>query len=108
MNQEHQNFLNLVRLPATIDAEQAGILLGISTVHVSILVKKRFLRPLGQGLALNAQRKFSSAAILKLGADPDEMNRMQQVLSAYWRCRNDTDSPRTNSSSKRNESSKMD
>ena len=92
MRQAQQDFLNLARLPGTIDAVQTGYLLGIASAHVSILVSKGFLHPLGRSLAPNAPRRFSSAAICKLASDPDKMDKMHQVLSAHWRTRNGTNS----------------
>ena len=94
MKQAQQDFLNLARLPGTIDAQQAGYLLGIAPAHVSILVSKGFLRPLGRSLAANAPRRFSSTAICKLASDPHEMDKMHQtskfVLASsqrnYFRC----------------------
>lgn len=90
MNKDHENFLNLVRLPGTIDAEQTGILLGVPAASVSILVARHFLTPLGKGIASNSPRKFSSAMILALTLDPDQMSRMHHVISGYWRSRNGT------------------
>ena len=101
MKQAQQDFLNLARLPGTIDAQQAGYLLGIAPAHVSILVSKGFLHPLGRSLAPNAPRRFSSVAICKLASDPHEMDKMHQILSSYWRVRNGT-GPGANKPSKKN------
>ena len=90
MNKDQQDFLNLARLPGTIDAAQTGYLLGILPIHVSVLVSKGFLRPLGRSLARNAPLRFSSEIICKEASDPVKMDKMQQVLTAYWRNRNGT------------------
>ena len=96
MNDEHIEFLNLRRLPATIDAGQTAILLGISEANVTILVSKGFLKPLGKNLAANAPKWFSSAAIEALARKPEEMSRMHQLVSSYWRTRNGTPSRKNN------------
>ena len=43
MNPEHREFLNLRRLPGSISAEQAAILLGIVETNIPVLVSKGFL-----------------------------------------------------------------
>ena len=88
MNPEHERFLNLVRLPATIDAEQAAILLGVAPGNIAVLVAKKHLKPLGRNLSANAPRRFASVTIERLARDPEELDRMQQILSQHWRNRN--------------------
>lgn len=90
MNNEHREFLNLRRLPASVDAEQTAILLGINEGSVAILVHKLFLKPLGKNLAANAPKWFSSATIEALARNPEEMSRMHHLISSYWRIRNGT------------------
>ena len=90
MNNDHREFLNLRRLPATIDAGQTAVLLGISEANVTILVNKGFLKPLGKNLAANATKWFSSAAIEDLARNPEEMSRMHHLISSHWRTRNGT------------------
>ena len=90
MNNEHREFLNLLRLPGTIDAEQAAILLGINEANIVILVNKSFLKPLGKDLAANSAKRFSSVEIEELARNPQQMNRMHHLISSYWRTRNGT------------------
>lgn len=90
MNNEHKAFLNLLRLPGTIDAGQTAILLGTSEANIPILVTKSFLEPLGKNLAANAPKRFSSAAIEALARDPEKMSRMHHLISSHWRIRNGT------------------
>ena len=94
MKKEHESFLNLRRLPATIDAEQTAILLNISMDSVTILAAKEFLEPLGKPLAANAPRRFASVEIERIAHDVEELNKMQRILSLYWRSRNGTDKRR--------------
>lgn len=95
MNPEHREFLNLRRLPATISVEQAVILLGIAEANIPVLVSKGFLRPIGGPLAVNAQRRFCSKEIEQVACNSDEVNRMQQILTKYYRGRNGTAVRRT-------------
>ena len=88
MNNDHKEFLNLRRLPGTLDTEQAAILLGVNETSIPILVAKGFLKPLGKTLAANAPRRFSSATIEVLARDPEAMSRMHQLISSHWRSRN--------------------
>ena len=90
MNNEHKEFLNLLRLPGTIDAGQTAILLGITEANIAILVNRLFLKPLGKNLAANAPKRFSSATIEALARNPEEMSRMHHVISSHWRARNST------------------
>ena len=88
MNNEHREFLNLRRLPATLDAAQTAILLGINDANIPILVAKGFLKPLGKPVAANAPKKFSSTTIEALARDPEAMHRMRQMIGSHWRTRN--------------------
>lgn len=88
MNNDYKEFLNLRRLPGTLDAEQAAILLGVNETSIPILVAKSFLKPLGKLLAANAPKRFSSAAVEALARDPEAMSRMHQLISSRWRSRN--------------------
>ena len=88
MNPDHERFLNLTRLPATIDAEQAAILLGVASAGIMVLVANKFLKPLGRNLAANAPRRFASVTIEGLARDPEQLDRMQRILTQHWRSRN--------------------
>ncbi len=90
MNNDHREFLNLRRLPGSIDAEQTAILLGIPVTCIAILVKKGFLKPLGKAIAHNAPRKFASADVIELMQNADQMHKMQHYISSHWRERNGT------------------
>ena len=88
MNNDHREFLNLRRLPGSIDAEHTAMLLGIPATSITILVNKGFLKPLGKNVAPNAPKRFASAAITALAQNPDEMHKMQHHISSHWRERN--------------------
>ena len=90
MNNDHREFLNLRRLPGSIDAAQTALLLGVPSTSITILISKGFLKPLGKNVAPNAPKRFSSAAIIALVQNPDEMHRMQHHISSHWRERNGT------------------
>ena len=97
MDPEHRHFLNLMRLPGSISAEQAAILFGIPTACIPVLVSKSFIKPLGRTIAPNAPRRFSSVDIVKLASDPKQMDRMQNILTTHNRHRNGTNVPRIGS-----------
>ena len=88
MNKQHQDFLNLVRLPGSLTAEEAGILLGITAESVAILAGCGFLKPLGRALAQNAPRRFAAVAIEALARDADQLGKMHHAISSHWKARN--------------------
>jgi|WetSurMetagenome_2_1015567.scaffolds.fasta_scaffold802902_3 hypothetical protein len=64
---ETPRLLNTVRLPARIDSQQAGEILGMSQVEISILVSAGLLKPIGitnanyLNVAARARSEFKSA-----------------------------------------------
>jgi hypothetical protein len=55
-----QTVLNLIRLPARLNVEQAATLLGFRVLEIPILLKARLLKPLGDP-APNGRKYFSTA-----------------------------------------------
>ena len=88
MNQDHREFMNLHRLPGAITAEQAALLLGIPVTCIAVLIGKGFVKPLGKNVAPNSPKRFSSAAIVMLTQNPEDMHKMQHLISSHWRERN--------------------
>ena len=103
MNQDHREFMNLRRLPGSITAEQAALLLGIPVTCIAVLIGKGFVKPLGKNVAPNAPKRFASAAIITLTQNPEEMHKMQHLLSSYWRQRNGKQNSKTSGTGKSGE-----
>ena len=89
MSPEERDFLNLRRLPGSIDAMQTAALLGATPANIPILIAKKFLRPLGgRHIKANAPKHFSSLEVVKLADNPAQMDRMQIILTLHTRVRN--------------------
>jgi spermidine/putrescine transport system permease protein len=81
--------LSLRHLPARLNAEEAGWLLGFTKEEITILVAKKILKPLGNP-SINGRKSFSAAEILPLeiwsrlrrGMTP-EINAISTVLFLF-------------------------
>ena len=80
--------LNLVRLPARLDTQQAALILGFNDHDVPVLIRARLLKTLGSP-APNAPKYFASCEIEKLASDPDWLNRATKAISSRWREKNE-------------------
>lgn len=89
MRFDESEFLNLRRLPGRINAEQAASLLGVPPGCIPILVRYKFLEPLGNDVKPNAPKQFASVRIVELTQDKKEMHRMQVILTRYWKGKNE-------------------
>lgn len=79
MNYEREIFI-WRRLPARLTAEQVCLLLAITLAELSILLRKRFVVPLGDPPSPNCTKYFASAAILELMNNQKAIDRMSRVL----------------------------
>jgi hypothetical protein len=68
-------FLNLRRLPASLDIHQVAALLGRHPDHVPMLVKGGLLKPLGNPAA-NAVKQFAAKDILEKADDVKWLDRV--------------------------------
>ncbi len=74
--------LNILRLPARLDVEQAAALLGFQDYEIPLLVKLNQLKPLGNP-APNSHKWFASAELVGLAADRAWLDRATKSLAAH-------------------------
>ncbi len=72
----------MLRLPARLNQHQAARLLGFAIHDVHILIRKRLLKPLGNG-ETSVGCWFSSAEIEALAKDCDWLNRATDAVNQY-------------------------
>ena len=76
------------RLPGRLNAEQTAVLLGISSADIPILMTAKFLVSLGKNIAANAPKYFSAVMVEQMATTPEQMDRMQTILTKHWREKN--------------------
>lgn len=76
-----------VRLPARLDASQAGELLGFLPHEISVLLSAGLLRPLGKP-AQNGHKFFSSKELLELHDDKEWLDKATRAIAKHWKLRN--------------------
>ena len=79
MNHDREIFI-WRRLPARLNAEQVCLLLAITPAELSVLMRKRFVVPLGDPPSPNCTKYFASAAILELMSNQRAIDRLSRVL----------------------------
>ncbi len=80
-------FLNLRRLPASLDVDQAAALLGIHRDGIRLLIEQRLLEPLGNP-PQNGVKMFLSADVLERANDRKWMHRAHKTVREYQRRKN--------------------
>jgi hypothetical protein len=74
-------------LPARLNAEEAGWVLGFTKEEITILVAKKILKPLGNP-SINGRKSFSATEILRLGETPAWLDKATKAVIHYWWVRN--------------------
>ena len=85
--EERWRLLSLRHLPARLNAEEAGWLLGFTKEEITILVAKNILKPLGNP-SINGRKSFSTAEILHVAKTPAWLDRATKAVINYWWVRN--------------------
>ncbi len=83
MKAEHEQFLNLRRIPARLKAEDAALLLGFSPHEIPILVARGLLKPLGNP-PLTGVKYFSSHSLEELRRDEKWLAKASDCIVRYW------------------------
>jgi hypothetical protein len=71
-------------LPARVDVDAGGRILGFAQHDMQILMRVGKLQPLGDP-APNAPKWFSAVELIKLAADREWLSRASREVSKYWR-----------------------
>ena len=80
-------FLQLHRLPARLNAEEAGWVLGFSSEEISILTAKGLLKTLGTPTA-KGRKWYASVSLIPLGGDITWLTKSSLHIAAHWRHKN--------------------
>lgn len=84
-----KELLNLRRLPAMLNGQQAAVLLGVGEHDIPALIRADLLKPLGQPPA-NSVKYFAGVEILEMAGDPAYLAKIRNALYAYWQGKNGT------------------
>jgi hypothetical protein len=87
LNNDHRIFMNLLRLPASLNEAQTAALLGFKRDQIPILVARGFLKPL-RNPAPNAEKLFARVRVLANAEDEQWLSRAKAALNQYWRLKN--------------------
>ena len=89
ISQRAAAFLNLRRLPASLDVDQAAVLLGIHRDSIRLLIEQGLLEPLGNPPS-NGVKMFLSAEVVERANDRKWMNRAHKTVREYQHRKNAT------------------
>ncbi len=79
--------LNLTRLPARLNADQAAALLGFMPHDIPILIAEKLLKPLGKPPA-NGIKWFATCIIEELTSDTRWLDAATRSVTQHWRSQN--------------------
>ena len=82
-----KDFLNLARLPARFNVEQAAAYLNFKPHDIPILVARGFLKPLGRPTP-NSEKYFARTQLLKVENDEEWLSRATAAVKQHWREKN--------------------
>jgi len=84
---KHQSLLLCSRLPARLDVDQVGEILGFLRHEVSVLMSEGLLKPLGKPSA-NGHKFFCTTEIAELAEDRDWLDKATRAVAERWQERN--------------------
>ena len=87
ISQRAATFLNLRRLPASLDVEQTAVLLGVHRDSIRLLIEEGLLEPLGNP-PQNGVKMFLSADVLERASDRKWMHRAHKTVREYQHDKN--------------------
>ena len=83
-----RDVLNLVRLPARLDAQQTARLLGFHEHDLPILIKSKLLAPLGRPSS-NSPKWYCTAELLELSKDRSWLDKATKAVTSRWKEKNE-------------------
>ena len=81
------HILNFLRLPARIDSQQAGEIMGMSQVEIAILVSVGLLKPIGFATRTGA-RVFAAVEFEALARDRNFLDKAPKAINRHWQDKN--------------------
>jgi hypothetical protein len=82
-----RELLNLRRLPAMLNMQQAAVILGVGEHDMPALIRAGLLEPLGDPQA-NAVKYFAGIQVLEMAGDPAYLGKMRNAIYEYWQGKN--------------------
>lgn len=83
------SILNLARLPARLDSQQASELLGVQVHDLPTLVRAGLLKPLASPKP-NAPKFFAAVELEELGRNRNWLEKAQRAIQRHWQLKNQT------------------
>ena len=88
MREDQYRFLSLLgQPPVRLTVEEVACLLNCTEDDVTLLMKARLLKPLGQP-AQNGTKLFSKREVLALAADDKWLHKVTLAISGHWQGKN--------------------
>jgi hypothetical protein len=87
MKDDANDFRAQPRYPAVVYEDQAGFLLGMTTLEVKILVGRGKIDVLGRNRR-RTKKRFATAYILELADDLEWLAKAREAISLHWREKN--------------------
>lgn len=100
MNPDKAQFLNLQRVPARLNVEEAAWHLGFLPHEIPVLMASRLLRPLGNPAA-NGCKYFAAVELEKCRQDATWLGKASDAIVKYWRLKNSRKSAAATTSAKK-------
>ncbi len=82
-----KGILFAARLPARLDVQQAADLLGFLPHEISILMRMRLLKPLGNPPP-NGHKFFALSELQALAGDPHWLDKATRLVIRFWKDKN--------------------
>lgn len=84
---QRERFLNMRRLPAMLNPEEAAVFLGLAPHDVPILVANKLLTPLGNPVQ-SSVKYFAKVVLEELEKDVEWLHRARITLQEHWSMKN--------------------
>ena len=93
MNLEQKEFMSLQVPPARLSQQQAAWYLGFQFHDMPVLTAAGLLKPLGRPVP-NGVKYFATVELQRLRDDTKWLARASDAITAHWRRKNDSTTPR--------------
>ncbi len=93
LSAQARELLNLRRLPAMLNSQQAAAILGVGEHDMPALIRAGLLEPLGDP-QVNSVKYFAAIHILEMAGDPAFLGKLRNAIYTYWQGKNSVKSKR--------------
>jgi len=84
---KENSILFVPRLPARLNVQQVGEMLGFLSHEITVLMNAGLLKPLGRPAA-NGHKFFCAKQILELAEDREWLDKATRAISKHWQQKN--------------------